>query len=87
MVCGILVLQPGIEPGHPALRVQKLNHWTAREVPELCILKWRFYVKWTFITIRKNNKTPCCGREQECGVWVWKLSRLGSIYVTQMEET
>ena len=30
---GILVLQPGIEPVHPALAVQSLNHWTTREVP------------------------------------------------------
>ena len=31
--CGILVPQPGIEPVPPALEVQSLNHWTAREVP------------------------------------------------------
>ena len=29
--CGILVLQPGIKPGPPALEVQSLNHWTARK--------------------------------------------------------
>ena len=27
-----LVLQPGIEPRSPALRVQNLNHWPTREV-------------------------------------------------------
>ena len=31
--CGILVPQPGIKPVPPALGVQNLNHWTAREVP------------------------------------------------------
>ena len=31
--CGILVPQPGIEPVPRALEVQRLNHWTAREVP------------------------------------------------------
>ena len=37
-VCGILVLQPGIEPMSPALGAQSLNHWTAREVPTLTVL-------------------------------------------------
>ena len=32
--CGILVSRPGIEPSPPALEVQSLNHWTAREVPQ-----------------------------------------------------
>ena len=29
---GILVLRPRIEPAPPAVEVQSLNHWTAREV-------------------------------------------------------
>ena len=29
--CGILVLQPGIEPAPPAWVAQSLNHWTTRE--------------------------------------------------------
>ena len=33
---GILVLQPGIEPMHPALEARSLNHWTAKEVPSEC---------------------------------------------------
>ena len=33
--CGILVPQPGIEPVPPALGAWSLNHWTAREVPQL----------------------------------------------------
>ena len=32
--CGTLVPQPGIEPVPPAVEVQSLNHWTAREVLE-----------------------------------------------------
>ena len=32
--CGTLVLQPGIEPTLPALKVWRLNHWTVREVPQ-----------------------------------------------------
>ena len=28
---GILVPQPGIEPGPPAVEAQSPNHWTARE--------------------------------------------------------
>ena len=33
--CGILLPRPGIEPAAPALEVRNLNHWTAREVPNL----------------------------------------------------
>ncbi|XP_073665439.1 solute carrier family 22 member 18 isoform X11 [Tursiops truncatus] len=36
--CGILVPQPGIEPVPPAAEAQSLNHWTAREVPVMCIV-------------------------------------------------
>ena len=38
MVCGILVLQPGIEPTPLALKVRSLNHQTAREVPRLDLI-------------------------------------------------
>ena len=31
---GILVPKPGTEPMSPALEMQSLNHWTAKEVPE-----------------------------------------------------
>ena len=33
--CGILFPRPGIKPLTPAVEAQSLNHWTAREVPEL----------------------------------------------------
>ena len=31
--CGILVPQPGIQPFHPEVGAQSLNHWISREVP------------------------------------------------------
>ena len=35
MACGmILVPQPEIEPGPPALEARSVNHWTTRAVPE-----------------------------------------------------
>ena len=37
--CGILVPHPGIEPTPPAVEVQSLNRWTAREVPQVSISK------------------------------------------------
>ena len=40
--CGILVLQPGIEPMGPALETQSLNHWIIREVPGY-ILEFRIF--------------------------------------------
>ena len=36
MACGILVPQRGLKPVFPAVEVQSLNHWTSREVPEVC---------------------------------------------------
>ena len=35
MAGGILVPQPGIEPGPLAVKAQNPNHWTAREFPKL----------------------------------------------------
>ena len=34
----ILVTLFGIEPGPPAMRAWTLNHWTAREFPQIIIL-------------------------------------------------
>ena len=33
LACGILVPQPGIEPGPTAVEARSPNHWTTREVP------------------------------------------------------
>ena len=33
--CGILAPQPRMEPGPSAVKVQNLNHWTAREFPSV----------------------------------------------------
>ena len=33
VACGILVPQPGVEPGPLAVEAQSTNHWIAREVP------------------------------------------------------
>ena len=35
MAYRILVPRPGIEPAPPAVEARSLNHWTAREVPNL----------------------------------------------------
>ena len=40
MVCGILVPWPGIELGVSSRRMSSPNHWTAREFPLNCILKF-----------------------------------------------
>ena len=37
MACGILVPQPGIEPGPSAVKAWSPNHWTTREFPILDI--------------------------------------------------
>ena len=33
--CGILIPQPVIKTVPPAVETRSLNHWTAREVPEI----------------------------------------------------
>ena len=33
MACGILVPEPGIEPGPTAVKAPSPNHWTAKEFP------------------------------------------------------
>ena len=35
VACGILVPQPGIEPGPSAVKARSPNHWTAREFAEM----------------------------------------------------
>ena len=37
--CGILVPQSGIEPMPLAMEAQSPNHWTARELPVVCLPK------------------------------------------------
>ena len=41
MACGILVPQPGTEPGALAVKAPSPNHWTAREFPGLCVLDFQ----------------------------------------------
>ena len=39
VACGILVLQPGVEPRPWEVKVCSPNHWTARAILELCAFK------------------------------------------------
>jgi len=38
VACGIFVPQSGVRPGPPAVEVQSLNHWTARDFLQRNIL-------------------------------------------------
>ena len=42
VACGILVPQPGLEPGAPPMEVQSLKHWTTREIPNIFLLNVNF---------------------------------------------
>ena len=46
MACGILVLRPGIEPRSLVVKVQSLNHWTARECLEVVLIIKRITSTW-----------------------------------------
>ena len=49
MACGILVPQPGIEPGPSAVKARSPNHWTAKEFPTyVCV----------FYHLFSERKTP-----------------------------
>ena len=48
VACEILVPLPGIECMSPAVEVQSLNHWTAREVPIQLII-------WSLKSVNKNQ--------------------------------
>ena len=48
---GMTVPWPGIEPVPPAVEAWSFNHWTAREVPIFCFLKFSFI----FRKLRHNN--------------------------------
>ena len=52
--CGILVLQPGIEPCPSAVKAQSPNHWTAREFPSSTFLdstyKW-YHTVFVFLCL------------------------------------
>ena len=46
--CRILVPQPGIEPGPPAVQVQSPNHWTARESQIFFCMIYFGGFRWVF---------------------------------------
>ena len=48
--CGILVPRPGIEPRISCPGRQSLNHWTAGEVPKVCLLFF-FIVEWISVSL------------------------------------
>ena len=65
--CGILIPWPGVEPVSPALEVQSLNHWTAREIPHLFFSE-NFCIFTSFV---KPSLTSHPGLQVE--VWVPSL--------------
>ena len=52
VTCGILVPQPGIEPGPLAVKMQSSNHWTTRISPvDFSMLAILRNVKWCLIVV------------------------------------
>ena len=51
-----VLLQSGIDPVPPALEAWSLNHWTTREVSNMCILMFVNYTQ-TLQKLKKNEKT------------------------------
>ena len=50
--CGILVPSPGIEPMPLAIEAQKLNHWTARELPLCTFLRVLLLLLFFYFAIK-----------------------------------
>ena len=46
MACGILVPQPGIEPGPSAVKAPSPNHWSAREFPVIYFMCSSVYMSF-----------------------------------------
>ena len=73
--CGILVPQLGMESMLPAVKVQSLNHWTAREGPEMYLIK-----RTAASTLTKLRRTGCplaidfSRRNQQVALW-WEAKR------------
>ena len=63
VACGILVLKPGIEPEHLAMRAQSPNHWTAREFP-----RSSFHNCWAAAS-KLPCKPSCCCSSPSWGFW------------------
>ena len=55
-----VLLQSGIDPVPPALEAWSLNHWTTREVSNMCILMFVNYTQ-TLQKLKKNEKTNPLG--------------------------
>ena len=63
IACGILVPWPGVEPVPPKVEAQRLNHWTAKEVPKYLYFWNRFKKKikgqrFPCVIICNNNPVP-----------------------------
>ena len=78
MVCGTLVLQPGIEPVPPAVEAQSLNHWTAREVPFFILFFWiiHYMVPLTLVTVYRA--LLCVGHSVKLILYIILSTPLGN---------
>ena len=55
--CGMLVPQPGIEPGATAVKAPSTNHWTTREFPKFIIV-FDFMMRTFGVLSQKLFSTP-----------------------------
>ena len=67
MACGILVSLPRIEHMPPALKVQSLNHWAARQVPRVpfCFVCVWWCLKSVRLLVWLNNDMVDTSEDQE----------------------
>ena len=68
---GILVPQPGIEPGPMTVKMQNANHWTAREFPRVVSLSLSLGQS-SFLSLTYLNVIGGCGGQ------LWSHVRLSS---------
>ena len=74
--CEILVLQPGIEPGPPALEAQSLNHWTTREFPQWAtLIPTEVSTAWGLVAVMERKGDRGC-----VASWVWRHTHLSSYH-------
>ena len=58
VACGILVQQPGIEPGPLAVRALSPDHWTAREFPGVYYFDFHLTCQET-VAMELVNSSAC----------------------------
>ena len=84
MWCRMLLPWPGIEPVPPALEVQSLKHWTAREVPQVFLFKFMYIsLRSVYLFLYYPHVAVMLWQLTELGVLKWLFQRQARLNESQ----